>query len=60
VKIQGKVALAGLDVLTEAGGRATALVKEFKGVGVNGDLVVEFIPKTAKTAILCGVEIELE
>ena len=50
-----------VDIAKEAGGRHRGLVREFKGVRVNGKLVLRFVPAvkdvTAGTApILCGFE----
>ena len=62
VHLQGKQALASLDVVKEAGGRNRALVKQFAGVQVGDDLVIELTPTTSKlrAAVLSGVEIQSE
>jgi outer membrane protein assembly factor BamB len=62
VKLQGKPVLAQFDVAKEAGGMCKAVVKEFKGVSVEGNLDIEFVPKTkqpvpAHAPILQTVEI---
>ncbi len=63
VQLQGKPALKSLDVAKEAGGRHHSLVKEFPGVQVGDDLVIELIPNPANkhhATILSGVEIQAE
>lgn len=63
VQIQGKLVLASLDVVKEAGGPNRALVKEFAGVRVGEDLVIEFAPNPSATyqaPILSGVEVQAE
>ncbi|MCX5683701.1 MAG: malectin [Planctomycetota bacterium] len=57
VKVQGKTALADLDVFKEAGGFAKPLIKEVKNVSVtDGKLVIEFEAKAQNTEIN-GIEI---
>lgn len=63
VHLQGKPALTSLDVAKEAGGRHRPLVKEFAGVQVGDELVIELIPNPASkhhATILSGVEIHAE
>ncbi len=62
VNVQGKPALAALDIVKEAGGRNRALVKEVSRVQVGDELVIELSPTSSelRTAILCGVEIQSE
>jgi hypothetical protein len=63
VSLQGKPVVALLDVVKQAGGRHRALVKEFSGVQVGDDLVIELTANpTAKhqATILCGLEIQAE
>ncbi len=63
VHLQGKPALTSLDVVKESEGRNRALVKEFAGVQVGDNLVIELIPNpTSKhhATILSGVEIQAE
>jgi outer membrane protein assembly factor BamB len=45
VKLQGNVVLKNFDIFKEAGAANKAVVKEFKGIKVENDLVVEFVPK---------------
>ena len=57
IKIQGKMALADLDVFKEAGGFAKPLIKEVANIPVtDGKLVIEFGPKAQNTEIN-GIEI---
>ena len=63
VSVQGKKVLQSLDVVQEAGGKNHSLVKEFGGVAVTDDLVIEFDPDpTAKVraAVLSGIEVQAE
>ena len=65
VALQGRTVVEGLDVLTEAGGRNMALVKEFKGVLADKTIALELTPKardvtSLSTPILNGVEILTE
>jgi len=63
ISLQGKTAVASLDVVKEAGGRHRALVKEFSGVRVGDDLTIRFAPNASAkvpAAVLCGVEIQAE
>ncbi len=56
VSIQGREALRDFDVVREAGGPRRAVVKEFPGIPVKKDLVVEFSPVGLSEPILCGIE----
>ena len=62
VRVQGKPSLSSFDVIKESGGRNRAIVKEFSGVLVGDELVMEFTPTSAKlrAAILSGIEIQAE
>jgi hypothetical protein len=63
VRVQGKPAIAALDVVNETSGRNRSLVKEVSGVEVADELVVELIPSaTAKyrDSLLSGIEIQAE
>jgi len=51
--------LERLDIVREAGGADRALVKEFRGVRVAGELIVTLSP-AAGEAILSGVEVIAE
>jgi hypothetical protein len=46
VALQGKTVIAGLDVVSEAGGRAKPLVREIENVTVNDKLTVELVAKS--------------
>ena len=50
IKLQGKTVAEGFDIIQAAGGRDTAVVKEFPGVQVDGDLTVELVPKETTPA----------
>ena len=59
VLLQGKKVLEDFDVAQQAGGPQRALVKEFPGVEVSGNLVVALQPADGspiKAPILCGIE----
>jgi endoglucanase len=57
IKIQGKTALADLDVFKEAGGFAKPLIKEITNIPVtDGKLVIEFVSKVQNPEIN-GIEI---
>ncbi|MCX5658113.1 MAG: PQQ-binding-like beta-propeller repeat protein [Planctomycetota bacterium] len=62
VKLQEQVALKAFDIVKEAGGPRTALVKEIKGVAAGDTLTVEFIPAAAEVTAanaptLCALEL---
>lgn len=68
IKLQGRTVAEHFDILREAGGPNRAIVKEFKGVEVSGDLTLELKPVreiTSKDAaklkreapILCSIEL---
>ena len=59
VALQGRRVLERLDIVREAGGADRALVKEFRGVRVAGELIVTLSP-AAGEAILSGVEVIAE
>jgi hypothetical protein len=61
VALQGQRVLTDFDVGKEAGGPNRALIREFKGVKVKGDLTVTLTPADGAAApVLCGVEAHLE
>lgn len=63
VDIQGKPVIPALDVAKESGGRNRSLVKEFAGIGVAQDLVIQLVPDpTAKeqASVLSGIEIQAQ
>jgi len=62
VKIGSKTVLRGFDVVREAGGPNTAVVREFANIKADRELCIEFVPKRATSdglwPILCGLEVE--
>ncbi|MCP4613655.1 MAG: PQQ-binding-like beta-propeller repeat protein [Planctomycetes bacterium] len=65
VKLQGKVVLDSLDIVRQAG-HGKALVRQFHGIAVKDNLVIELLPQgknlSSKNSlpILCGVEVLIE
>jgi outer membrane protein assembly factor BamB len=59
VKLQGKTVLAEFDLPKEAAGSHKAVVKEFSGVPISRNLVLELAPNGKGTAmpVLSGIEI---
>ena len=60
VDIQGKRMLSDLDIAQEAGGPARTLIKEFKGISAQGNIVVRLTPSAqarVRVPILCGLEL---
>jgi hypothetical protein len=63
VDLQGKRVLEGFDPAKEAAASNRGLVKEFRGVRVNGQLKVQLSkanPNSKEEPVLSGVEIEAE
>jgi outer membrane protein assembly factor BamB len=63
VSLQGKKMLPSVDVVQEAGQRNQSLVKEFAGVSVSDDLVIELSPypgAKVRAAVLSGIEVQAE
>jgi outer membrane protein assembly factor BamB len=63
VSLQGRAAIAAIDVVKEAGGRNRSLVKEISGVEVTDRLEIELTPEASaklQAALLSGVEIQAE
>ncbi len=63
VSVQGRPAIAALDVVKEAGGQFISLVKEIRGVEVADELTIEFSPAATSKAlasVLSGIEIQAE
>lgn len=61
--LQGKRVLEQFDVTAEAGGNVTAVVKQFDGIEVEGDLVVSLTPSEGAriaTSIISGIEVLAE
>ncbi len=59
VRLQGDTVAPRLDVVKEAGGAQRALTREFGGVRVAGNLVVELVP-VAGQPILSAIEVRRE
>jgi hypothetical protein len=59
VQLQGQTVAAKLDVAQEAGGPGRALTREFTGVRVTENLVVDLVP-IAGQPILSAIEVERE
>ncbi len=62
IRLQGTTVASGLDVLKEAGGTGRPLVRRFKGIDVERDLVVEVLPAGSEQAaasqpVLAGIEV---
>jgi hypothetical protein len=62
VALQGQRVLEGLDIARETGGSWRGLVKEFHGVAVGEDLVVQFTSANAspRRPLICGIEVIAE
>jgi hypothetical protein len=59
VALQRNVVLPDFDIAAEAGGHLRGVVKEFKGIAVEKDLVITLTPKAGKT-LISGVELIAE
>ncbi|MGE3778693.1 MAG: PQQ-binding-like beta-propeller repeat protein, partial [Pirellulaceae bacterium] len=59
VRLQGQAVAAGLDVVRDAGGVRRQLKREFAGIPVTDNLVVELVP-VAGEPILSAIEVERE
>jgi len=63
VAIQGQPALAGFDIVKEAGAKLRPVVKEFQSIKVKQDLTITFARSQSGTVhgpVICGVEIVAE
>jgi outer membrane protein assembly factor BamB len=65
VKLQGKTVDAGLDVVARAGGPNRSLIREYRGITVSDNLLLELAPKVAKPEgkqlpVVCFLEVERE
>jgi hypothetical protein len=60
VKLQGREVLPALDIVRQAGGALRGIVREFRGVKATDALEIEFIPRTEKPPLICGVELIAE
>jgi len=59
VALQGQTVLTDFDIVGQAGCANRAVVKEFKGIAVKDELVVNLEPVRGQT-LLCGVEVVRE
>lgn len=63
IRLQDKTVVPALDIVKEAGGRHRGLVKEFRGVLVDDDLLIELVPDAGaklRAAVVSGIEIQSE
>ncbi len=60
VRLQGKQVARNVDVVADAGGSARGLVRQFKGVEVSKDLVVEIDSRGETLARLAAIEVVRE
>ncbi|MFZ2639952.1 MAG: PQQ-binding-like beta-propeller repeat protein [Verrucomicrobiia bacterium] len=60
VKLQGREVLSSLDVLKQAGGARRGIVREFRGIKATEALEMEFVPRSSKPPLICGVELIAE
>lgn len=65
IKLQGNTVEKDMDVVARAGGPNRSLIREYKGVRVDGNLTLELVPKTAKPdskqlPALCFLEVSRE
>ncbi|MBI3824145.1 MAG: PQQ-binding-like beta-propeller repeat protein [Planctomycetes bacterium] len=63
VDLEGKRVLSDFDIAKEAGGPGKTLIKEFKRVSAQGNIVVRLTPTAqaqVRQTILCGIEVILE
>jgi hypothetical protein len=63
VEIQGKAVLVDFDIAKEAGGPGRSVIKEFKGISAQGNLVVRMTPSAqseVRATVLCGLELIAE
>jgi hypothetical protein len=63
VTIQGKVVLKNFDIAREAGGPARTLIKEFRGVAVEGELTIQLTPSAqaqVSVPVLGGISVHAE
>jgi hypothetical protein len=62
VRLQGKTVLSNFDIVREAGAPQEALVKEYKGIPVTDNLIVELVPRIksvikAEAPLINGLQI---
>ena len=56
VMLQGRGVLKDFDIVEQAGGPFRVVMREFKGVRVDGDLTLRFKPSKGQ-ALICGIEL---
>jgi len=63
VKLQEQTVLDDFDIVSEAGGSCKAVVKQFRGIAVSNNLVIELVAQDKELSsknsvpVLCGVEV---
>lgn len=60
VALQGKTALADLDIVSAAGGPRRSFVTEFTAIPVAIELTITMVPRSAKLPVLSGLEVVAE
>jgi hypothetical protein len=61
VALQGKPVIKALDIARASGGANREVVREFRGVRVQGTLAATFTPRPgSRGALVCGIEIVRE
>jgi hypothetical protein len=62
VLLQGRRVLEGLDIAKETGGAYRGLVKEFHGIAVGENLVLQFsmADGSKRRPLICGIEVVAE
>lgn len=60
VILQGDTVAEKIDIIDEAGGTARAIVREFKDVAVEGDLVIELASRGKELPTLAAIEVAVE
>jgi hypothetical protein len=57
VNLQGQTIIGNLDVVKEAGGPRSALVKEVRGIQAGDTLTLELMPRSERPPIVSGIEV---
>ena len=60
VSLQGKTVLEDLDVVKEADGPRSALMKEIRGIQATDTLTLELVPRSDHAPIISGIELQEE
>ena len=60
VALQGEAVLSGVDVVKEAGGRNTALVRTVSGVEARDKLTIELVSRSPEPPIISGLELRYD